>query len=396
MRILIVTDGFPYPLTSGYLRHYNLIRALSHEHEITLFSAVDLTFREEHRRAMEPFTCQIMTFVSKTTKSRSVHKRLLKALLTLVGRSQVITDMRTALTLLLAEQRFDVVLLAGEYTYHVVKGLATPPLISDMCDAYSLRTRGRLKYARRVARPGLWIKYVDLRRIEKRVIETAELVMFASERDAAVVPELMKQKIVILPNGVDIEYWRRGSSTLGLNTVIFTGAMHYPPNHDASLYLIREILPYVRRAVPDVQLMIVGHSPSDQLIDAGKQAGAVVTGYVEDMRPYLEQATVFAAPLRFGSGIQNKILEALAMELPVVTTQVAAQGIAVGHGHEPPIAVAESAEGFADALIQELINRASDPAPHSAGRQFVAHNFVWETSAKRLAAAIEQIHAAAS
>jgi len=169
MRILMVTDGFPYPLTSGYLRHYNFITALALHHEITLFSAVDSTFKEEYRQAMAPYTARTLTFLSRATKSKSVPKRLIKAVRTLLGRNQVIRDMRSALERLLAEERYDVLLLAGEYTYHVINGLDTPPIISDMCDAYSERTRGRLKHARRLALPGLWIKVLDLQRIERRV-----------------------------------------------------------------------------------------------------------------------------------------------------------------------------------------------------------------------------------
>jgi glycosyltransferase involved in cell wall biosynthesis len=241
----------------------------------------------------------------------------------------------------------------------------------------------------------LWIKYLDLKRIERQVVQLARLVMFASERDAVVVPEHHRGKIVILPNGVDTTYWQRTTPALGTNTLIFTGAMHYPPNHDAALHLVRDILPIVRRVIPDVKLLIVGHSPSEGLIQASQQLGVTVTGFVEDMRPYLEQATVFAAPLRFGSGIQNKVLEALAMELPVVTTSVVAAGLSLRQGDKPPITVAGSAHKFAEALVSELQSRAVDPAPFATGRRFVERTFVWETNAKRLESAIERIHGAA-
>jgi polysaccharide biosynthesis protein PslH len=385
MRILFITDGFPYPLTSGYLRHYHLIRALSARHEITLFSAVDGTFKEDYRQAMAPYTSRVMTFLSKSTKSKSLVKRGVKWVRTLFGRNQTLLDMRQALQQLLDTEQFDLVLLSGEYTYHVVRGLKTPPIVADVCDAYSLRTKGRMKHARGLGLLSLWIKYHNLKAIEQQVVERSTHVLFASERDAVIVPDDAQHKSVIVPNGVDTEYWNRSSDSLGLHTIIFTGAMHYPPNQDGAMYLLTEIAPLVRRSVPDVRILIVGHSPPEKLIEAAKrQPNVTVTGFVDDMRPYLEQATVFAAPLRFGSGIQNKVLEALAMELPVITTPIAADGLSVHGGDATPVRVAATTEQFARALVEELQAREADRAPFAAGRAFVERHFVWASSADKL------------
>lgn len=385
MRILFITDGFPYPLTSGYLRHYHMIRVLSEKHDIVLFSAVDASYRQEYADAMAPYTSRVMTFMSKATKSKSLYRRAVKWVRTLMGSNQTLLQMREAFKKLMTEEKFDVVILSGEYTYHVIHGVDTPPIISDLCDAYSLRTKGRMKHASPLSLATLWIKYFDLKRLEHKVIERAKYILFASQRDAVIVPAQLQDKSVILPNGVDTEYWHRTSPTLGKNTIIFTGAMHYPPNNDAALYLIGDILPLVNKACPGLKTLIVGHSPSEKLIEAAAHQGDVtVTGFVEDMRPYLEKAALFVAPLRFGSGIQNKVLEALAMELPIVGTSIAADGLYTASSKAPPVGVADTTEEFAQMLVKELNTRAQNPAPFAEGRAFVEQNFVWESSIRKL------------
>lgn len=397
MRILFITDGFPYPLTSGYLRHYHLIRVLSEKHEIVLFSAVDASFKQEYADAMAPYTSRVITFMSKATKSKSLYRRAVKWVRTLMGSNQTLLQMREAFKKLMTEEKFDVVILSGEYTYHVIRGIDTPPIISDLCDAYSLRTKGRMKHASPLSLVTLWIKYFDLKRLELKVIEKAKYILFASQRDAVIVPAPFQGKSVILPNGVDTEYWRRSSATLGENTIIFTGAMHYPPNNDAALYLIADILPLVKKSHPGLKTLIVGHSPSEKLIEAASHHEDVtVTGFVEDMRPYLEQAALFVAPLRFGSGIQNKVLEALAMELPIVGTSIAADGLYTASSKAPPVYVADTTEEFAQMLVKELNARAQNPAPFAEGRAFVEQNFVWASSIRKLEVILDEMAGGAS
>ena len=173
--------------------------------------------------------------------------------------------------------------------------------------------------------------------------------------------------------------------------------MHYPPNNDAALYLIAEILPLVKKAVPNLKTLIVGHSPSEKLIEAASQQdGVTVTGFVEDMRPYLEQATLFVAPLRFGSGIQNKVLEALAMELPIVGTSIAADGLYTASAKAPPVFVADTTEEFAQMLVKELTSRAQTSAPFTEGRAFVEQNFVWNSSIQKLEVILDEMSGGAT
>ena len=148
---------------------------------------------------------------------------------------------------------------------------------------------------------------------------------------------------------------------------------------------IEKILPHIRKSVPDVQLFIVGRDPSTALIEAARNApGVTVTGFVDDMRPYLEQASVYVAPLRFASGMQNKLLEAMAMEIPVVTTPIGAQGIQVEGIEELPVYVAQGEIEFARSVVELLKNKKERVRLAAAGRNYTDQHFDWSRSAAQL------------
>jgi len=385
MRILYVTIGFPYPLTSGYLRHYFYIRGLSERHKVTLLSWVGRNFQSEHAEALTPFTTQVLTFgdgVARRSKLREAW-RVCRALVPGVGLDRGLEEMQVAVGRCLRQEPFDVVLFSGKRP-PVIAGVRDVPLVVDMCDATSMGIRGRMRYCGPARLLPLCLEYLQMRRVERRLLRQASHLLFASCRDRDALLGRVNARTSIIPNGVDLDYWRRQSTERGRDTIVMTGAMDYAPNRDAALYLVEEVLPRVRRSVPGARLIIVGRDAPSKLIHAAQRAGACVTGFVEDVRPYLEQATVSAAPLRFGAGIQNKLLEAMAMGVPVVASPLAAEGLRTEDGEAPPIAVAGTPEEFADLIVQRLVEARRDPAPSIEVRRFVEQNFVWSSSTAKL------------
>ena len=384
MRVLYLTNNFPYPLTSGYLRHYFLIKELSRWHEVTLLSLAKPHFRDEHARALEPFAEAVMAFPAPAQPSRW-HKGA-RRLLALVRPRPEVLKMRAVVGRLAAEKQYDVI-VSGKYTFPAVEPLLRRgvPLVADMCDATSARIRRTAQYAPWLKRPFLALEYLHVRQIERQLMRVADHSIFISCRDREdVLGADTRARTTIVPNGVDLAYWQRSAPRLGYRTIVFTGAMGYRPNTDAALYLIQEILPAVERQIPDVRLLIVGKEPPPALRQAGQRPNVTVTGFVEDVRPYLEQATVFAAPLRFGAGMQNKVLEAMAMEVPVVASPLAADGLRTEEGHVPPLQVAADTDGFVDALVRTLQEREANPEPDREARRFVERHFVWEESGAKL------------
>ncbi len=394
LRILYVTNGFPYPLASGLLRHYYLLRELSERHAVTFLSIVAPDFAPENTEALAPFTERILTFPRK--KSR-IGRGLTRIRLLLPGSLTGTPAGRLgqAGMSLIADQRFDVVLFSGKGTYPALDAFKRLPVVIDMCDMGSSRVRGNLRFARARHIPLLLLEFVEMRRAERQLAERGNHLFFASARDRDLLfdthPDLLgRVPVSVLPNGVDLAYWRRTGRQLGDGEVVFHGSMEWPPNEDAALHLIKDIMPLVWRSHPDARLSIVGRSAGPALRSAAADPRVIVTGPVADVRPYLEQASVFAAPLRFGAGIQNKVLEAMAMEVPSIVSPLAAAGVRPDDGRDPPVAVASGAAECAAGLVKRLTAARRDPAPDRAARRYVEQNFTWTRSGELLAEILEQ------
>jgi O-antigen/teichoic acid export membrane protein/glycosyltransferase involved in cell wall biosynthesis len=293
-----------------------------------------------------------------------------------------VSEMRRQVERLVDSRRFDVMLVSGSDLHAVYDGLAGVPLVVDWCDAASLRFRLALRHTPAVEWPWRFFQYRRARRIEARLLRTLPHVTFVSRRDRDAACADVHRSVVI-PNGCDLTYWACRRSRRGCR-IVFTGVMDYPPNADAARHLLVRITPLVRRQMPHLEVVIAGRNPPRDLLDLARgECGVEVTGSVPDLRPYLEGADVFVAPLRFASGMQNKILEAMAMELPVVTTPVAADGIRVDH-HEPPLLVGEAPEDLAAHITALLRDPAAATRLGAEGRRYVESHCNWDRSAEAL------------
>ncbi len=182
----------------------------------------------------------------------------------------------------------------------------------------------------------------------------------------------------VIPNGVDSQYFRSRSTRRDPNVLVFVGRMDYFPNVDGMLYFTKDIFPIVRRSVPNAQLRIVGSNPSRAVRDLATVPGITVTGHVPDVRPYLEDAAVAVAPLRLARGTQNKILEAMAMSMPVVATSAAAKGIDAISGRH--LAVSDGPGEFAAQVIELLRNADLRAQLSMAGCRQVENAHAWPNS----------------
>jgi glycosyltransferase involved in cell wall biosynthesis len=292
--------------------------------------------------------------------------------------------MKSAFTRLVQQTPYDLVLLHGKDVFSVIEDWDGLPVVIDFGDATSVRIRQSMRYASMTELPWRLLHYLEVRQIEKKLLRKTPYLAFISGRDRDAMPGHTNRAKVI-PNGVDLDYWKRKTHDPHPCCIVYTGVMNYPPNADGAHYLLERILPRVRQYIPKAKVMIVGRDPSKKLLEASKRySNVTVTGFVDDIRPYLEEATVYAAPLRFASGMQNKLLEALAMEVPVVTTPIAAEGLKVDGGELPPLLTGAGEEQFAANLVHLL--RQAETRSHlaTAGRRFVANYFNWLHSAEML------------
>jgi glycosyltransferase involved in cell wall biosynthesis len=374
MRLLYITAEVPWPLTSGYLRHFHFLRGLSERHEIVQLSLTRRTsVPDDARAALAPFVERLEVFGAGAgegaalpgTLQRSLHLR------------RAARALRRAVAGHLARDRFDAVIFSGKDTFPALRAVRGTPLVVDVCDAASVRLEGELAIATGRRRLPLALRLAEVRLIERRLAARTPHLLFASERDREAVPAARGRGVVV-PNGLDLAHWTRTAPPASGERIAFTGVMAYRPNHDAALRLVRDLLPRIRAERPAAEVVVAGRDPLPALLEAAAGRPEVaVTGACPDLRPHVEGSAVYCAPLRFASGIQNKLLEALAMEVPVVTTTVAAAGLRVA-GEDAPLRVADDDDALAAAVAGLLGDPAERDRLAAAGRRYVERHFSWE------------------
>lgn len=229
---------------------------------------------------------------------------------------------------------------------------------------------------------------------ERKVAIEFDASVFVSEHEREMFAELAPEcaeKIFAVNNGVDIGRYDLNLNfenpyATGVDAVVFTGAMDYWANVDAVLWFAKEIWPQVHKARSEARFYIVGSNPSENVKSLAQLPGVTVTGAVDDVRPYLAHARVAVAPMRIARGVQNKVLEAMAMSLPVVTTPAGYEGIEAIQGQE--LVVADSSEQFAKEVL-DLFSGMRRETVRLAARKRIETDYTWEHTLQRLDAALE-------
>jgi len=181
---------------------------------------------------------------------------------------------------------------------------------------------------------------------------------------------------IVLRNGVDLKYFRPADAEPWPGHIVFTGIMNYYPNVDGCRFFVNEVYPLVRKEFPRAKFTIVGANPTPEVRKLGRAIGVSVTGFVHDTRKILRTASISVAPLRIARGIQNKVLEAMAMGIPVVGTTSAVQGVEAVDGRD--YLVADDARSFAEAVCRLLRDPETAQEQGMRGRRFVEQNYDWE------------------
>ncbi|WP_322801715.1 glycosyltransferase [Thermoflexus sp.] len=233
-----------------------------------------------------------------------------------------------------------------------------------------------------------WLARLELartRRLEARWLSTFPRILVTSREDAAALRRLApdgRASLTVIPNGVDLAFFQPWPVPRDPATLIFTGKMSYHANVAAALDLVREIMPRIWAQRPEVRLWIVGRNPPSRLRRAARDPRVEILGTVPDLRPYLARATLAVCPMRYAVGIQNKVLEAMAMRTPVVATLPVLGGLQAVPGRD--LMVADSGEAFAEAVFRLLDSPMERAALGAAGRAYVEAHHRWETLVERL------------
>lgn len=401
-RILFLTPQLPYPPQQGTaIRNYNLLKQAAKQHEVYLLSfdsalspAVDLS----------PLCSLCVEWHAVSPRHRSSWERFLTVLVS--PRPDIVHRLSSPLfarklRLMLETIQPDIVQIEGlemaQYGLWARQfGSKDLLLVYDAHNAEYLLQRRIFETDAR--RPQRWlgalysfIQWRKLRPYEALVCRQAERVIACSPADADALSSLVPGlKTIILPNGVDTEYYRPSTVTplpLGPRALVFTGKMDFRPNVDAVLWFSTRVLPIIRHASPDAHFYIVGKNPHPRLAPLRDMPGITITGFVEDVRPYIAAAAVYVVPLLTGGGTRLKVLEAMAMNKAVVSTTLGCEGIHIVPGQD--VVLADEPHDFAMQVLALLQNEVQREQLGRAARTFVERYFDWNT----VATSLEQAYA---
>lgn len=210
-----------------------------------------------------------------------------------------------------------------------------------------------------------------------------------SERDKGIFENHLPGKpIYVIPNGVDMDFFSPSDAVSEPHSLVFTGMMGYVPNYDGILYFINQIMPIVKKKYPDLKLYVVGKNPPSSVREKASD-NIVVTGFVDDVRPYVHRSSVYIVPLRSGGGTRLKVLEALAMKKPVVTTSIGCEGIDVVHDEH--LKIADEPEIFAEQVIRLIEDRKEAGRLAESGYELVDRKYKWASIGQQMEDAFNEM-----
>jgi sugar transferase (PEP-CTERM/EpsH1 system associated) len=381
--VLFLVHRIPFPPDKGdKIRSFHLLRALASRYRVHLGTFIDDPADWEHVDALKQWcaTTKVLALDRRWATVRSAQGLLSNGALTdPFYRDSALHEYVRAT---LAHEKIRAIVAMSSSMAQYMPALPGVRRVIDFCDVDSDKWT---QYSQGARWPMSWVYRREGRLLERREAEIAracDASIFVSQAEADLFARLHREcasRVHVVPNGVDAAHF---SPTHPLanpfatdeRAIVFTGAMDYWANVDAVAWFAREVLPAVRQRMPRAVFWIVGSNPTPA-VRSLEADGVRVTGRVPDVRPYVKYASLVVAPLRLARGVQNKVLEAMAMGQPVLASPAAVRGIDVAT--PPGITVADAPADFASAAIAHL-EAGDNDARGAAARAFVRQNFDWQ------------------
>lgn len=377
--LLFLVHRIPYPPDRGdKIRSFHLVRHLARNHRVHLIAFADDEGDIDRAHGLDPYTA-----------SRSIFPRAapgpvagLRALLRRQPVSVAAFDHRAArqaVDAVLAKHPIDTILCFSSQMAQYVPAESDIPLVMDFVDMDSAKFA---TYGAEGRGPMAWVHRREGRLLlahERQVAARAKASLFVSEAEAALFrAQTGASRVHAIENGIDTGFYDpalpfapvAGEGPL----LVFTGQMDYRPNIDAVRWFAEAVFPRIRQRHPDARFAIVGRAPTPAVRALGEAPGVCVTGAVDDVRPWLASAAVIVAPLQLARGIQNKVLEGMAMARPVVASRAAAEGI----DHGGAIRIADGADAFGETVLDLLGAPEIAQALGQAARERVLARYGWD------------------
>jgi len=390
VRILFVSHRFPYPPTFGSkVRAFNVIRHLGRGHEVTLLSLVRGAAEQREAAGIAPF-CREHRAIRVHRAAQAA--KVLATLPTALSASEAFfhsAALQREVDRQLAKRSFDFIFVHCSSVGRTVEHVIDVPKLIDFCDVDS---RKWLDYVPH--KP--WPLSLAYRResslvaaAERRLAANFDQVTVATRGELRTLAELgVQERVDWFANGVDAEYFTPTAEPFDPMLLSFVGRMDYFPNEQCMVEFCATAWPLLRRERPALRLQIVGAAPTARVRGLARIDGVTVTGAVADVRPYLRSSTLSIAPLTIARGTQNKILESMAMGLPVVASRIAADGVDAVAGEH--LLVADTSDEICAAILRLLDDGHERARVAEAGRARVLSHHAWASAMKRLDRIVER------
>ncbi len=397
MKILWVkAGGLVPPDTGGKIRSYNILRELARQHSVTFFSFYAAHNNDVHPGLKDTFdrvVCLPLALPQPKSlaEMRDYSIRLLSPQpynITKYCRSEV----RRKLQALLKQETYDVILCDFMVAAGVIPWDWPAPKVLFTHNVEAAIWRRHYEVATNpLWKATSWWEWRKMEAAERKYLHLADKVLTVSETDRDAFASLVDAgKLAVIPTGVDVNYFQPQPTEETPNSLVFTGSMDWLPNEDAILYFADAILPLIKQECPDISLEVVGRSPSRKLQALAEREKTLhLTGWVDDIRPFVARAAVCVVPLRIGGGTRLKIFEAMAMGKPAVSTTVGAEGLPVQSGEN--LLLADTPHDFAQAVLSLLRDPDQRQRLGTAARTLVEENYSWRKIAETFASVLAAV-----
>ncbi len=380
MKLFFLLPRVPYPTEKGdKLRAFNHLKQLSKNHEIILCALNDTVLHEDAVKVLSKYAKEVHIIpISKVTILFNLVKTIFTDKPLQVGYFYNRSTSKTIHRLIektKPDHIFCQLIRVAEY----VKDVPIPKTL-DYQDVFSKGMERRLVSSPFYLRPFLKMEYSRLLRYEHDVFGIFNNKIIISVPDRDFIPHPEREKIVVVPNGVDTDFFKPQEREKEYD-LVFTGNMGYPPNINAAEYLVQRILPLVMQKKPDISLLIAGASPHLRISSLGS-SNVTVSGWVPDMRDCYAMARIFIAPMQIGTGLQNKLLEAMSMQIPCITSPLANQALQAKENEE--ILVASDPEQYARHILTLLEDPVRSKEIARIGYEYVHRNYSWEKETAKI------------
>lgn len=389
MKIFVLLSRFPYPLEKGdKLRAFHQIKELSKKHEIVLCALSDEKVDKKSIDILSKY-CSAIEII-RLPKWKIYWKLLIQLLFT--NKSLQVayfynSSAKRKIDHYISKYKPDHIYCQLIRVTEYVRKLKIPKTL-DYMDALARGMERRIDDAPFYFKWFLKTETTRLKRYEHFIFNDFDNKIIISEQDRELIVNIKNDDIHVVPNGVDYETYKHQNLPKEYD-LIFTGNMAYPPNVDSVVFLVNNVMPIVWKIQPNINLVIVGAQPSAKVMKL-KSEKVIVTGWIEDISEYYSKSKIFIAPMQIGTGLQNKLLEAMAMKLPCITSQLANNALGAVHGEN--ILIGNSEDEYARHIISLINDTQLCQAIAEKGYQFVKENYTWEGSTAILEKLITSTH----